>query len=82
MCAEVGKVYKEIGGDRMLVLRDVPANEVGQIYDGKFDYVEVVFANNHNMSNGWRRKQDGKYPMYATWPQHPQHLIITKETTK
>ncbi len=81
MIAQVGKTYAEIGGQRMLVLRDVPANEVGLRLDPAYEYVEVVFADNPTMSNGWRRKHDGKYATlpYVNWPRHPNHLVIDEE---
>ena len=82
MCAEVGKIYRDMSGNAMLVLRDVPKHEIGLLVDPRFDYVEVVFANQRDHSNGWRRKEDGKYPPYAHWPQHSCHLIVTKGDSK
>ena len=73
---EIGKTYKDIGGRRMLVLRDVPAEEVGRLVDPTYDYVEVAFADQPDHADGWRRKCDGRYPLYAHWPQHSCHLIL------
>lgn len=79
MCVEVGRTYNEMSGDCMYVVRDVPKNEVSLKVDPAFDYVEVVYANNRDMSNGWRRKNDGRYPPYAHWDMHPSHLLVIKE---
>lgn len=76
---EVGKVYRDIGGESMLVLRDVPRNEIGLLVDPSYEYVEVVYAARPDQSNGWRRKVDGRYPLYAHWPQHACHLIVEGE---
>lgn len=73
---QVGMVYRDMGGQRMLVLRDVPKQELGVLADPRFDYVEVAFANQPDHANGWRRKVDGKYPPYAHWDQHSCHLIL------
>lgn len=75
---KVGKVYRDMGGNRMLALREVPANEVGLLLDPSFTYVEVVFADRPDHSDGYRRKIDGRYPLYVSWPKHPCHLILRK----
>lgn len=78
MCekVEVGKVYRDMAGDNMLVLRDVPQGELRFFHDPAFEYVEVVYADRLDMTNGWRRKHDGKYPLYAAWANHPSHLVL------
>lgn len=73
---EIGRVYRDMGGQNMLVLRDVPAYELGMLVDPLHEYVEVVFDNQRDHSNGWRRKADGKYPPYAHWPNHACHLVL------
>jgi len=73
---EVGKVYRELGGDKVLVVRDVPRNEYRAFVDPMYQYVEVVNAFRPDHSLGWRRKHDGRYPLYALWPQHPNHVVL------
>jgi len=77
---EVGKVYRQLGGGQVLVVRDVPKNEYrASFVNPLFEYVEVVDALRLDLSHGWRRKHDGKYPLYAEWDQHPNHLVLNKE---
>lgn len=73
---EIGKTYRDKGGALMFALRDVPPNEIGLLVDPAYEYVEVVFAGMRDHANGWRRKADGRYPLYADWPDHACHLIL------
>lgn len=73
---EIGRIYTDIQGRQMLAVRDVPPDEVGRRVDPSYEYVEVAFADQPDHCDGWRRKVDGKYPMYADWPNHPCHLKL------
>ena len=75
MVFEVGKTYVDKGGRKMLVVRDVPHHEIGLLVDPQYQYVEVAFANQPDHADGWRRKADGRYPLYAHWPDHTCHLM-------
>lgn len=79
MRLEIGKVYREIGGNSVLVVRDVPRDELRAFVDPVYEYVEVVSAAKPDISNGFRRKHDGRYPLYAHWPQHPNHLVMEQQ---
>jgi len=74
---EVGKVYRELGGNQVLVVREVPRNEYrASFVDPTYRYVEVVDAYRRDISHGWRRKHDGRFPLYSQWPQHPNHVVV------